>query len=203
MHLSTEELLALRDGEGAPEQRRHLLECSECAGQVEAMGELRSALRGLPELEPPAGAWPEILVEHRRRQRAWRRLAWVAAAAALLVMAMTAGLLLRPATTGSTALPAPRPDELADLMSASRELETVLRSPALRSPVLRPAEAARIIALEDQLALVDTQLVTIQDGPSRELALALWSDRVELLDQLVRARSRYDGEGEFRHATDL
>jgi len=203
MHLRTEQLLALRDGEGPPEDRHHLRECPQCAREVEALGELRAVLQGLPALEPPAAAWPGILAEHRRRQRARQRLAWAAAAAALLVMAVTAGLLLRPTTTRSSALPAPRPADLAELMAASRELEMVLRSPSLRSPVLRPAEAARIVALEDQLALVDTQLVAVQAGPSRERALALWSDRVELLDQLVRARGRYDGRGELQNAVDL
>ena len=203
MHLTTEQLLALRDGEVAPEPGRHLLQCPECARRVEEMEVLRSALCGLPALEPPAVAWEGILAEHRRRQRARQRLAWAAAAAALLVMAVTAGLLLRPTTTRSSAPPAPRPADLAELMAASRDLEMVLRSPSLRSPVLRPAEAARIVALEDQLALVDTQLVAVQAGPSRERALVLWSDRVELLDQLVRARGRYNGEAGFRHATDL
>jgi anti-sigma factor RsiW len=203
MHLTTEQLLALRDGEVAPEPGRHLLQCPECARRVQEMAALRSALCGLPALEPPAVAWEGILAEHRRRQLARRWLAWAAAAAALLVMAVTAGPLLRPTTTRSTAPLALRPADLADLMSASRELEMVLRSPSLRSPVLRPAEAARIVALEDQLALVDTQLVAVQAGPSRERELELWSDRVELLDQLVRARGRYDGGGELQNAVDL
>jgi anti-sigma factor RsiW len=201
MHLTTEQLLALRDGEVAPEPGRHLLQCPECARRVEEMAALRSALRGLPALEPPAVAWEGILAEHRRRRLVWRRRAWAAALAALLVMAGTAGLVLRPAATRPPEVAAGSPDDLADLMSASRELETVLRSPSLRSPVLRPAEAARIVVLEDQLALVDTQLVTVQAGPSRERALALWSDRVELLDQLVRVRGRYAGGGDFQYAT--
>lgn len=203
MHPTTEDLLALRDGEGAPEHRRHLLQCPECARRLEAMDELRARLRGLPALEPPAGGWQRILAGQRRQRRARRALVWATAAAALLVMAMTAGLVLRPGAITPSRLAAARPDDIADLMNASRELETVLRSPSLRSPVLRPAEAARIVALEDQLALIDTQLVTAGDGLPRSRALALWSDRVELLDELVRARGRFDGEGKFRHATDL
>ena len=203
MHLTTENLLALRDGEGAPEHRRHLLQCPECARRLESMGELRSELRGLPALEPPVGAWERILAVQRRQQRARRVLVWAAASAALLVMAVTAGLVLRPEATTPSRFPDARFNDIADLMNASRELEMVLRSPSLRSPVLRPAEAARIVALEDQLALIDTQLVTAGDGLPRSSALALWSDRVELLDELVRARGRFDGDGKFRHATDL
>ncbi len=199
MHLTTEDLLALRDGEGAPEHRRHLLQCPECARRVEAVAELQDALRGLPEIDPPAGGWQRILAEHRRR-RARRSVTWAAAAAALVVMAVTAGLVLRPEATTPSRLPDARFNDIADLMNASRELELVLRSPSLRSPVLRPAEAARIVALEDQLALIDTQLVTAGGGLPRNRALALWSDRVELLDELVRARGRFDGEGEIRHA---
>jgi len=143
------------------------------------------------------------MAEHRRRQRARRRLAWAAAAAALLVMAVTAGVALRPAPNRPAGPQAARGDDLAGLMSASRELEMVLRSPSLRSPVLRPAEAARIVALEDRLALIDTQLITVQSGPSPERQLELWSDRVQLLDQLVRARGRYDGGGGLQNAIDL
>jgi hypothetical protein len=195
MHPTTENLLALRDGEGAPEHRRHVLQCPECARQVASMSELQSELRGLPALEPPAGGWERILAEQRRQQRARRALVWAAAAAAMLVMAVTTGLLLRPDATPPSGPPAARSDDMADLMNASRELEMVLRSPSLRSPVLRPAEAARIVALEDQLALIDTQLVAAGDGLPRSRALALWSGRVELLDELVRARGRYDGRG--------
>jgi hypothetical protein len=202
MHLSSEELLALRDAEGAPENQRHLLQCPECASRLAAVDELRRALRRLPALEPPAGGWERILAAQVQQRRSRRARVW-AAAAALLLLAATAGLLLRPAVSRSPALASVRPDDIAELMRVSRELESVLRSPSLRSPVMRPAEAARIVALEDRLALVDSQLVAIQDGPSRERALALWSGRVELLDQLVRARGRYDGRGELQHAVDL
>jgi len=203
MHPTTEDLLALRDGEGAPERRRHLLQCPECARQLASMNELQLELRGLPALEPPAGGWGRILAEQRRQQRARSALVWAAAAAALLVMAVTVGVALRPAPNRPTGTPAGRADDLAGLMTASRELEMVLRSPSLRSPVLRPAEAARIVALEDQLALIDIQLVAVQAGPSRDRELELWSDRVELLDQLVRVRGRHDGGGELQNAVDL
>lgn len=202
MHPTTEELLALRGGDGAPEHRGHLLQCPECARRLASMSELRSALRGLPALEPPAGGWQRILAERRRQQQSRRALVWAAAAAALLVMVVTAGLVLRPEATPPSGLPAARSNDIADLMRASRELEMVLRSPSLRSPVLRPAEAARIVALEDELALIDTQLVTVGDRPNRSRALTLWSDRVELLDELVRARGRFDGGSEIRYAVN-
>lgn len=201
MHLTTEDLLALRDGEDTPGHRRHLLQCPECARRSESMTELRSKLRGLPALEPRVGGWERILAAHRRQQRARRVLVWAAGAAALLVMAVTAGLILRPEATTPSRFPDAGFNDIADLMNASRELEMVLRSPSLRSPVLRPAEAARIVALEDQLALIDTQLVAVQAGPSRERALALWSDRVELLDDLVRARGRFDGGPDIQQAS--
>lgn len=202
MHPTTEDLLALRDGEGAPEHRRHLLQCPECASRLTAMDELRSSLRRLPALEAPAGGWERILAEQRRR-RVRRQLTRLGVAAALLLLAVTAGVVLRLPESSRPGLPGVRADDIEELMIASRELETVLRSPSLRSPVLRPAEAARIVALEDRLALVDTQLVAVQVRTSPERALALWSDRVELLDQLVRARGRYDGADVLQHVTDL
>ena len=152
---------------------------------------VREDLRALPELSPPAGAWDRILAEHRRRQRA--RIAWRAAAAAAVV---AVGVLLtavgpRPPASPSTRAGAGSTERLRDLVVASRDLERVLRTPALQSPVLRPAEAARIVTLEDRIAAIDAELEFVGPGLVGDRAVVLWTDRVELLDQLVRERSGF------------
>ena len=76
---------------------------------------------------------------------------------------------------------------IEQLSIASRELERVLQDSSLRSPVLSTRQAAMIVEIEDWIALVDLALA--QDTHDRgERAVALWSDRVELLDALVTAR---------------
>lgn len=148
---------------------------------------VRNGLRALPELAPPPGAWDRIFAEHRRRRRT--RMAWRAAAAAVIVVAVlmtAAGHLWSPmprpnAATGSIA-------DVRDLVDASHDLERVLRTPALQSPVLRPVQAARIVALEDQIAVIDAELGALGPRLGNDRAAVLWSDRVEILDKLVRAR---------------
>jgi hypothetical protein len=87
-------------------------------------------------------------------------------------------------------------EAVEQLSNASRELEWVLRDGSLRSPVLSPRQAAMIVELEDRIALVDLAIAQSRETEPDVRAVALWSDRVELLDALVTARSgavRFDG----------
>ena len=163
---------------------------------------VREGLRALPELSPPPGAWDRILAVHRRRQRA--RIAWRAAAAAAVV---AVGVVLtavgpRPPASPPAQAGAGSTEHLRDLVAASRDLERVLRTPALQSPVLRPAEAARIVALEDRIAVIDVELGVVGPGPVGDRAVVLWTDRVELLDQLVRARTGFAESGDVGWAVN-
>jgi hypothetical protein len=115
----------------------------------------------------------------------------LAAAAALVigVALMTGGILLDDraggpgtASTGEAAL------EIGNLMSASRELEGVLQNPALKSRVLTPREAAHIVVLEDGIAVIDARLAEPWPDLPSDQAMALWSDRVGLLDELLQVR---------------
>jgi hypothetical protein len=176
MHPTTSELLGRRDGDGSLA--------------------VRDGLRALPELEPPPGSWDRILAEHRRRRRA--RVAWQAAAGAAVLAIAT---LVPVVGVRSPSAPASPPQagsgaDVGELVAASRELERVLRAPALQSPVLRPEEAARIVELEDRIAVIDVELGAVGPRPTSGRAVVLWSDRVELLDELVRARAGVEGSGD-------
>jgi hypothetical protein len=115
----------------------------------------------------------------------------IATVAATLVVAATVLITVRLGIREESAArigPADAGLAVEQLQVASLELERVLRSPSLRSPVLSPRRAALIVDLEDRIAFVDLALAIPEPGSAGPRTVALWSDRVELLDALVVAR---------------
>jgi hypothetical protein len=197
MHLNLDELLALRDGEGTVETERHVAGCESCRAEIGALRAASNALRALPSSPPPQRSWAIIRrrIINQRRRPVDKRLG---IAVAIFLALAAAAVVGRIGTTAGSFQPASTDDTrvaIEQLSIASRELERVLQDSSLRSPVLSTREAAMIVEIEDWIALVDLALV--QDTHNRgERAVALWSDRVELLDALVTARGgdvRTDG----------
>jgi len=191
MHRTTDELLALRDGDAPPEVARHVDGCPSCAAELDELCELKDVLRALPELEPESNGWPrarEAILADRRRVRRRRLLA----AAAVLVVGVSlaaSGLLFRDQSVNPPSARAIETDAVIDhLMTASRELEVVLQNPALRCRVLTPREAAQIVVLEDDIAVIDVRLADRGPELPPDQEMALWTDRVGLLDELLQAR---------------
>ena len=60
-------LSALLDGELSPAQqetaRDHLVACPECTEELAAVGQARSWVRGLPQVDPPFGFYERILLD--------------------------------------------------------------------------------------------------------------------------------------------
>lgn len=91
-------LSAYLDGEVDDAERsriaQHLAGCEACSAERDDVGRARSAVRGLPVLEPP----PELargMLQARRRRRVFRPVwAWAASAVAVAVLAV--GLLIGP-----------------------------------------------------------------------------------------------------------
>jgi len=52
-HGTTEELLALRDGEGSAWIRAHVAECRACAAELFRLEQMRARLKALPSFTPP------------------------------------------------------------------------------------------------------------------------------------------------------
>lgn len=190
MHPKLDELLALRNGDGAGDVARHVERCEHCRAELEGLRLMASELNSLPSFSPPGDTWSEIrhrVISHRRRST---RVRLALAAAAVLAVAAVA-LVARFGAVGSD------PSRLGisetrvaveHLSNASRELEFVLQDPSLQSRVLSPRRAAMIVELEDRIALVDIALAQNTDQEPDQRAVVLWSDRVELLDALVTAR---------------
>lgn len=190
MHPKLDELLALRDGDGAADTVRHVQRCEICRTELEGLRAMAGALEELSPLEPPSDAWTGIRrrIISRRRRSTRVRLALIAAS--VLAVATVTMVARFGAVGGDPRQPGIDETRLAVeyLSDASRELERVLRDPSLQSPVLSPGRAAMIVELEDRIALVDIALAEHTDRDSFEREVVLWSDRVELLDALVTAR---------------
>ncbi len=194
MHPELKELLALRDGDGSAEAARHAERCGQCRAEIEELRLAADALRSLPECAPPPEAWGVIRnsIDRQRRLAVGTRLGVAAALVFAIGLVAVVGRLGAPnggdGVTASSDIRA----TVEQLSNASRELEMVLQEPSIRSPVLTPRRAAMIVELEDRIALVDLALAQSTEVPS-ELEVALWSDRVELLDALVTARGGDNG----------
>ncbi len=94
VHLSDETLSELLDGGSVPGADEHLATCVLCHSELEGLQQLRTELRQLPELEPPADQWLRI-AERLPGGRARRRLGWpslIALQAAAMAAVFVIGL---------------------------------------------------------------------------------------------------------------
>jgi len=196
MHPSRDELLDLRDGESDPGVANHIRFCGKCERELAELRATASALRALPAFDAPEDCWPQIRDRERRRRKRTSMIRGGAAAASVLAV-LTAVAVVRFAAPDEHGQPPRAADArlaVEQLTIASQELEQVLRNPSLRSPVLSPRRAAFIIDIEDRIALVDVALAERNGGLADERVVALWSDRVELLDALVTVRGDLSSE---------
>lgn len=201
MHPTSEEMLALRDGDADRDVAAHVNECERCSGELDQLLALREALRALPQLQPPSGCRQMIRAAAQRRQRLKRRrLLMGAAAAVVAAVGLWFGI-------GFTVVPGPEPRaeiggsaDLDALIAASGQLERALQVQSSRERVLTPREAARIVVIEDRIALIDLRLAQPAGEVPKDQAVGLWSDRVELLDALVQARGGAVAPPDMRNA---
>jgi len=190
MHPNLDELLALRDGNGSAGIMRHVEGCEGCSAEIEGLCSVREALRALPPCPPPDGSWEFI----RKRLTAERRRpvdAQLGVAAAVLLALLTAAIMGRLGLADRTVGDTPGRDTretVEQLTRASRDLELVLRDGSMQSPIMKPRRAALIVELEDRIALIDLAIAQNQVREPDVRTVALWSDRVQLLDALVTAR---------------
>jgi hypothetical protein len=181
-HGTTDELLALRDGEGSGWTKAHVEECVACAAELYRLEQVRSQLKALPMFAPPRDRWPMVAAMARaERRRRWAHSAvGLATAAALTLLTVVA---LRPdGATGTAA------DGLAlrGAMAQSAAMEQSLRELSPESRAL-PGSAAGVVAdLEDRLSSIDAELSqpgTWRADPDR--VVGLWQNRAGVLSALV------------------
>jgi hypothetical protein len=213
MHPSTEDLLSVRDGEPLDARTSEAIADSAThANEVERLRRMRAALRELPELHPPAGAWKAIAAVERetrlRRGVTMRRIAGagIAAAVALAAIVYLGSSERGPELTATTTPPSSEaaggagpehpvltgrvvPASYSALVAESARLDRALGQLRYQRPLMSGATASTIAGLEDRIAFIDEQLTY---GSARELPqperTALWGERVELMNALVHVR---------------
>jgi hypothetical protein len=208
MRPRTEDLLAVRDGEPLAALARAAVESSPIHGhEVERLRRMRNALRALPAIEPPPHVLTRVFEEKEVRvvdRSRWARFAAgagmaAAVATAAIVYVATSGEGSRPppiappalVADGASSAPSATavPVSYAPLAEESARLEQVLAALPARRVLMTGATATTIAGLEDRIAFVDEQL---SYGAADKLPVpqrvALWSDRVELMNALVNVR---------------
>ncbi len=203
MHARLDELLSLRDGEPVDAALGpHLQTCEYCAAELRRLSRLRDELRELAA-KPAAGpGWPAVREElarreHRRDIR--RRQARYVAAASLGAVALMLGLRISdsPRHTESAAVAQVPPvieggsgPTLEEMRRRSQELEALLGSLPERPAVERADVGVPIGLLEERVQRLDHELsvAAVGDATTSSSQEALWRDRVEALDTLVRLR---------------
>jgi hypothetical protein len=180
-HGTTEELLAVRDGEGTAWARAHAEACPVCAAELYRLEQVRSQLRALPGFTPPRDRWP-LVAERARRERRQRRFSGgmgLAAAAAL------AGLLLV-AVQGTRPDPLEAETTLRTAMARSQAMEQVLRGVDPDAKALSGATAGVVVDLQRRLEALDTELGDPSEwGNDAYRQAQLWNERAGLLSALV------------------
>lgn len=180
-HGTTEELLALRDGEGSGWAKAHAEECAACRAELYRLEQVRAQLRALPALAPPRDRWAVVAAraQRERRQRRYSAAAGIAVAAAL------GGLLL-------VAVQGTRPDALQaettlrSAMARSQAMEQVLKGVDPDARALDGETAGAVLDLQRQLETIDSRLGDPdQWGNDAARQTQLWNERAGILSALV------------------
>lgn len=185
MHLTLEELLAVRSGEAVEERLAHLDHCADCMAELASLAALTQALRELPSETPTRDVLPALTAAARERRidRRWAIGGWIAAG---LAASMTFTVVVR--GTVQTWQEAKLQHEQRSLIAESQRIEGTLATAAEGRPV--NGRAAYVVAdLEDRIALIDSRLEQAKGDRSTREVVDLWQERVRLLDALVNVRA--------------
>ncbi len=156
------------------------------------MNPLADALRALPPVASSTDLWPNLAhsLETRRRRARLRRVS-IAAAAVLALLALLPGRPMRTVPDATTTVTTTTPvttdgaaHELASLRQRSQTLERWIS--ATQAPV-DGGDLMATVEIEDLIGLVDLQLGAVRGDAD---ALALWRQRIDLLEDLATLRSR-------------
>ena len=156
---------------------------------------IEAELEALPDLEAPSELWDgierRVRGQNARRERRVRT-AWQALAASVAAVSLVSVVwLFQPEPSSPTVAAAPAPVNVGALMEASRAIESQRRElPVMVPPAgFGATEADARTILAGRIATVDRSLNELAaaeriDPMVRE---ALWRERVELMNALMRA----------------
>lgn len=197
MHARIDQLLSLRDGEPVDaEVRLHVQHCTQCLAEAALVVKTRTRLRELPMFAPPADAWSRIATQAQAPQNKRHSLR-VAAGLLAIVVGVATFIVIRDNADGPQFVATPMVEERAPatdgemqkLIAQSRELDELLQYLPNRPHVERVSLAATVDSIEERIQVLDWQLAYGSDaGLDQRQAHRLWSERVELMDSLVKVR---------------
>lgn len=185
MHLTVEELLAVRSGEAAEERLAHLNHCADCMAELTSLAALTQALRSLPSESLTYDVLPVVTAAARQRRldRRWAIGGWIAAG---LAASITFAVVVR--GTVETWQEATLQREQRLLVAESQRIEGTLAVVAGGRAV--NGRAAYVVAdLEDRIALIDSRLAQVKGDRTTREVIDLWQERVRLLDALANIRA--------------
>lgn len=180
-HGTTEELLAVRDGEGSAWTRAHVAECRGCAADLFQLEQMRARLKALPAFAPPRDRWA-IVAAQAKRERRLRRMNGAVGLAAAAALAALSFVAMRPAAPDDASGRA----ALATAMARSQALEQTLRALAPEQRALGGDAASAVADLEERVSRLDAALgdpSTWRREPGR--VVDLWQQRAGILSALV------------------
>ncbi len=180
LHATTEQLLAVRDGEGTQWARGHAETCATCAAELYRLEQMRSRLKALPAFSPPRDRWPLVMARAKRE----RRQRWLHSAIGLSAAAMLAAVTF--AAVRPKAQPAADGAQLQRAMLQSQAMEATLKALGPDQRALKGDAAGVAAGLEANLTKVDSQLndpLAWRIEPDR--VADLWRERTGILSALV------------------
>ena len=202
MHVSTEDLLKIRDGEPVDAKIRIAVDDHhQLKAEVDYLQETQNVLQSLPSLEPPSGMWEKIAdTSFGSSKPSWEWplrgiiAATVAVAVILVVMrsprapefsSTVPEITVEVADTKLTQqLATPT---YASLVAESAGLERRLSQVGYQPRLISAGTTSTIVSLEDEIALVDAELMYARTLEPTQME-ALWETRVGLMDALVNVR---------------
>jgi hypothetical protein len=203
MHASIDHLLSLRDGEPVDAATAaHVEQCQHCSSDLRKLRETRAQLQSLPQLDAPT-SFQEVQRAMARPVAATRRALSARLVAGLAFVTLTTifFVALRDETAPTVVDRSVEPDEQAtplldvetarvpELVAQSRRLEDLLQQLPERPRIERVSTAAMIDTIEERIQWLDFQLSDAPDsGLNERQTQRLWSERVELMDSLVKVR---------------
>ncbi len=197
MHPSTEDLLSIRDGEPVDAVVAERACDAAHEQEIERLRETRDALRRLPELAPPEGAWAAIEAaerETRARGNPWlRRVAGIGVAAAVAAVAIAllglpshprGPVVLAPAPQGDdTSTTLDTPDLTSSIIGAAPIYDTDRLLAGRVVPTSYPALVQESARLDRALRRLSYQRPMMSGGTATTIAGL--EDRIALLDEQI------------------
>ena len=211
MRPSTEDLIRIRDGEPVDAVlMAEVTSSPDLQHEVRRLAEVRVGLKSLPDFTPPADIWDRIqaaAAEPVQAESKWHWPAKLTMAASVALLALLILGRMSGVPNGQQVTQGPPPSQvvaersdagnaldprvtttLASFMAESKRLERVIAGFGQPS-LVNAATAVTIAELEDRILWIDDQLSRARvSGLNQAQVVALWEERVELMNSLAAVR---------------